>query len=59
MPNRQFASERQAAATNGRRGPISPSSPPISGPAMKPTPNAAPIRPKFCARFSGGLMSAM
>jgi len=25
---------------------------------MKPTPNAAPIKPKLCARFSGGVTSA-
>jgi hypothetical protein len=26
---------------------------------MKPAPNAAPMSPKFAARFSGGLTSAM
>ena len=36
-----------------------PSQPPKAGPRMNPTPNAAPIMPKFAARFSGGLMSAM
>jgi len=30
-----------------------------SGPAMNPRPKDMPMRPKFCARFSGGLTSAM
>ena len=33
--------------------------PPSSGPMMKPSPNAAPINPKFFARLSGVLISAM
>ena len=47
-----------AAAKKGARGPSSPSTPPMAGPRMNPMPNAAPTSPKFCARFSGGLMSA-
>ena len=31
----------------------------MTGPKTKPEPNAAPIRPKFCARLSGGKRSAM
>ena len=31
----------------------------MSGPATNPTPNPAPMRPKFWARRSGGLTSAM
>ena len=45
---------RRAAGSSTRRG-----LPPRKGPAMKPTPSATPIRPKFWARLSGGLMSAM
>ena len=41
------------------RGPISPNKPPIIGPIIKPSPNAAPIIPKFCARVSGVLISAI
>jgi len=31
----------------------------MAGPMMKPMPKAAPTSPKFWARFSGVLMSAM
>ncbi|MNY77116.1 hypothetical protein D3C86_2169200 [compost metagenome] len=36
-----------------------PSIPPSAGPMMKPIPKAAPSIPKFWARFSGLLTSAM
>ena len=36
---------------NGALGEISPNTPPISGPKMKPSPKAAPIKPKFFAFF--------
>ena len=35
------------------------STPPIAGPKMKPSPNAAPIMPMPLARFSGVVTSAM
>ena len=38
---------------------MSPRKPPISGPKMNPSPNAAPIIPNAPARFSGGVTSAM
>jgi hypothetical protein len=45
--------------TNGVRVPRLAVSPPIAGPRMKPTPNAAPIRPKVAPLFSGGVTSAI
>src|SRR5579885_2916508 len=45
-PQQTFASDMAAAAQNGRRGEMPPSRPPNAGPVMKPTPKAAPIRPK-------------
>ena len=48
-----------AATQNGRRGPPRLSTPPSTGPTMKPTPNAAPMRPNDFARPSGGVTSAM
>ena len=48
-----------AATINGTRGPKLPSSPPMAGPMTKPNPKAAPIIPKFFARSSGKLISAM
>ena len=57
-PSVTFTSANPAAAKKGARGPSVPSRPPTAGPTMKPLPNAAPTRPKFCARFSGGLTSA-
>ena len=53
------AKEVPAAIQKGRRGSISPAIPPIAGPMTKPSPNAAPTSPKDCARFSGGVMSAI
>src|SRR6478672_11259554 len=58
-PQSQFKKQSTAAAINGTRGPKFPSSPPIIGPTIKPTPNAAPIIPKFFALFSLVLISAM
>ncbi len=54
-----FAPASTAAAQNGARVPNSPSSPPMIGPITKPTPKAAPIRPKLAAFSSGADMSAM
>ena len=54
-----YAPQIAAAAKNGARGPKTPNSPPTAGPMMKPMPKAAPNKAKFCARFSGGLTSAM
>src|SRR3546814_6110695 len=54
-----FAAARIAAATKGARGLISPRRPPIAGPATKPTPKAAPTKPKLRARSSGAVMSAI
>jgi hypothetical protein len=48
-----------AAATNGSRTPWSPSTPPIAGPAMKPSPKHAPMRPNQRARWCSGVRSAM
>lgn len=48
-----------AATTKGARTSRPPTRPPSAGPRMNPSPNAAPTRPKLCARFSGGVMSAM
>ena len=48
-----------AAATKGARLPYSLKMPPKTGPIIKPKPKAAPIKPKFCALFSGSLTSAM
>ena len=42
--------DRPAAQYIGRRMSISPNTPPISGPRMKPRPKAAPTRPKAAAR---------
>ncbi len=50
---------KPAATQNGRRGLIPPSSPPSAGPMTKPAPNAAPSKPNFAARSSGGVTSAM
>jgi len=47
-----------AAAKKGTRGPRPPSKPPITGPTIKPMPQAAPFKPKYLARWSGGMMSA-
>ena len=55
----KFSAVRPAVTMNGTRGPISPRKPPITGPMMNPSPKHAPIMPKFCARFSGVLTSAM
>ena len=58
-PQAKLAMAMAAAAKKGARVPSSPANPPISGPATNPTPKPAPIRPKFWARRSAGLMSAM
>ena len=55
---RKLSAVNTAAAKNGTRGPYWPSKPPITGPITKPMPQAAPLRPKYLARFSGGMMSA-
>src|SRR4030095_5458717 len=54
-PYSQFNKESVAAAKKGARTPKRATSPPIKGPMINPKPKAAPIIPKFCALFSGGL----
>ena len=54
-----FARLSPAATQNGRRGPPRLSTPPSTGPTMKPTPNAAPMSPNDFARPSAGVTSAM
>ncbi len=44
---------------NGILAPEGPSKPPRTGPIINPSPNAAPIIPKFLALFSGIVMSAI
>jgi hypothetical protein len=46
-----------AAAMNGSLTQWSPSTPPSTGPTMKPMPNIALNRPKRRARWSSGVMS--
>src|SRR5687767_5378736 len=58
-PYDQLTSVRPPATRKGTRNPTLPSRPPRAGPKIKPSPNAAPISPKFADRFSGGLTSAM
>ncbi len=58
-PYRKLMNVRAAAAIKGMREPYSPKIPPTTGPIINPNPNAAPTRPKFCARFSGVEISAM
>ena len=58
QPNATLANAIAAVAKNGVRGPNSPRKPPTTGPRMNPTPKAAPMSPKFWARFSGGNRSA-
>ena len=58
-PNSRLSAASALAPKKGRRVPYSPNIPPIAGPMMKPSPKAAPIRPKFWARLSGGEMSAI
>ncbi|MDH6270438.1 hypothetical protein M2311_000499 [Rhizobium leguminosarum] len=55
----KLTSDSAAAPRNGTRGPNSPSKPPMTGPIVKPTPKAMPISPKFFARFSSVLISAI
>ena len=43
----------------GASGPKRLNNPPIAGPKMKPSPNAAPTIPMPFARFSGVVTSAM
>ena len=43
---------------NGARDENSPNMPPRAGPIIKPTPNAAPIIPKFFVRSLGADISA-
>ena len=52
---------KQSADANhiGVSGPNRLSTPPIAGPKMKPSPNAAPTMPMPFARFSGVVTSAM
>src|SRR5215217_9513534 len=58
-PYNAFIKARQAATTKGNLAPYSPNTPPITGPIINPSPNAAPIIPKFCALFSSVEMSAI
>ncbi len=51
--------EATAAAMPGIHGAMVTSRAPIAGPRMKPSPNAAPIRPMPFARSSGPVMSAI
>ncbi len=58
QPYVRLTSAIAPAAKNGRCRLMPPSSPPITGPRMKPMPNIAPIWPKRFARCSGTVMSA-
>src|SRR5258708_37869721 len=56
-PQQTLAKAMKAEAQNGSRGEMAPRIPPSAGPSTNPMPNAAPIRPKLAARFSGGVTS--
>ena len=58
-PYKQLAKAKPAATIKGIRSPISPRNPPKTGPITNPNPKAAPIIPKFLARFSAVLISAI
>ena len=53
------ANQNGVAAVNQMTIEGSESFPPIKGPIIKPKPNAAPRRPTFFARCSGGVTSAI
>lgn len=53
----KFKSDNDAATKKGMREPKELTKPPNTGPIIKPRPNAAPTKPKFCALFSGKLTS--
>ena len=57
-PKTALSAATAAAIQNGTRVPHSAAMPPMSGPATKPAPKAAPISPKFFARSVGAEMSA-
>ena len=51
-PNATLASASAAATKNGAREPKPfATNPPITGPSVKPLPQAAPMNPKFLARL--------
>ena len=56
---RMAANQNGVAALNHDTIDGSASTPPRNGPMMKPTPNAAPIMPKFFVRSCGDVTSAM
>ena len=56
---RMAANQKGVAALNHETTEGSASTPPRNGPMMKPTPNAAPIIPKFFVRSCGDVTSAM
>src|SRR5688572_25188128 len=58
-PYNQFVSDNPADTIKGTREPNSARKPPSIGPMINPKPNAAPRMPKFCARVSGVLTSAI
>ena len=53
------ANQKGVDAVNHENTDGSASTPPRNGPTMKPTPNAAPMSPKFFVRSSGFVTSAM
>ena len=57
--SRKFRKESPAATQMGTARPNCESPPPSAGPKVKPTPNAAPMRPMPRARVSGVVRSAM
>ena len=54
----KFARAAVAARMNGARGSMAANSPPMPGPMMNPSPNAAPISPMPRTRSSSVVMSA-
>ena len=56
---RMAANQKGVAAVNHDTTDGSASTPPRNGPMMNPTPNAAPIMPKFFVRSCGDVTSAM
>jgi hypothetical protein len=59
MKDKIAANQNGVEAVNQDIKLLSDSNPPMTGPIMKPTPYAAPIRPNCFARSFGGVMSAI
>src|SRR5437868_1084679 len=60
QPRRKLPPHNTAAAQPGPGNPKRAKvKAPRAGPKIKPKPKAMPIRPIFCVRFSGGVISAM